>query len=85
MESEKIEKAIKKVNMYLTDPKTGKKSVTLTLLIVTFIVALIKVLISGMEFNGSNMGQFSAADFMTMVGGVGAIYGFRKHSDKDKE
>lgn len=71
--------------MYLKDPKTGKKSVTLTLLVSTFVVALLKVLISGMEYGDIKLGEFDGTQFAAMVGAVGAIYGFRKHSDKDKE
>lgn len=70
--------------MYLTDPKTGKKSATLTILMATFGVCLLKLLIAGMSYEGFSAGAFSGADFATAVGAAGAIYGFRKHSDKDK-
>jgi hypothetical protein len=69
--------------MYLKDPKTSKKSVTVTILISTFIVCLLKLLISGMSFGDFSAGTFSGADFATAVGAAGAIYGFRKHTDKE--
>lgn len=70
--------------MYLTDPKTGKKSVTLTILMATFATCLLKLLISGMSYGDFSAGTFSGADFALAVGAAGSIYGFRKHSDKGK-
>lgn len=68
--------------MYLKDPKTEKKSATLTILMATFGVCLLKLLISGMTYGDFSAGSFSGADFATAVGAAGAIYGFRKHTDK---
>lgn len=70
--------------MYLTDPKTGEKSATLTILMSTFGICLLKLLIAGMSYGEFSAGTFSGADFATAVGAAGAIYGFRKHTDKDK-
>lgn len=70
--------------MYLTDPKTGKKSATLTILMSTFGICLLKLLIAGVSYGEFSMGAFSGADFATAVGAAGAIYGFRKHTDKEK-
>jgi len=69
---------------YLKDPKTGQLSVTLTLLISTFAIALIKVLLAGITINNFSFGEFTGTDFAAMIGAVGAIYGFRKHTDKGK-
>jgi hypothetical protein len=70
--------------MYLKDPKTGKKSVTVSILMSTFAVCLLKLLLSGVSYSDFTMGVFTGADFATAVGAAGAIYGFRKHTDKDK-
>ena len=68
--------------MYLKDPKTNKKSATLTILMLTFIVCLIKLLIAGSSYGELSIGTFSGADFAAAVGAAGALYGFRKHTDK---
>ena len=70
--------------MYFKDPKTDKKSVTVTILMTTFGVCLLKLLISGMKYSDFSAGTFTGSDFATAVGAAGAIYGFRKYSDKDK-
>lgn len=67
--------------MYFKDPKTGKKSATLTILMTTFGVCLLKLLIADISFEGFNAGAFTGADFAAAVGAAGAIYGFRKHTD----
>ena len=71
--------------MYLKDPKTNKQSATLTILMATFGVCLLKLLISGMEYKGFSAGVFSGADFATAVGAAGSIYGFRKFTDKRED
>jgi len=71
--------------MWLKDPKTGKKSVTMTLLVSTFLVSLMKVLVAGMTLGAFKMSPFGGADFAAMVGSVGGIYGWRKMQDKDKD
>lgn len=70
--------------MYLKDPKTNEKSATLTILMSTFAICLLKLLIAGMTYDEFTAGPFTGADFATAVGAAGAIYGFRKHTDKDK-
>lgn len=67
--------------MYMKDPKTGEKSVTLTLLMVGFAVCLLKLLTSGMIIGTIQLGTFSGSDFATAVGALGALYAARKHSD----
>lgn len=67
--------------MYLTDPKTKEKSVTLTLLITGFVVCLLKLLTSGVSFGNMNLGAFSGSDFAIAVGSLGAIYWGRKQTD----
>jgi len=70
--------------MWLKDPKTNEKSATLTILMVTFAACLVKLLISGLEYKDFTISSFSGADFATAVGAAGALYGFRKHTDKEK-
>lgn len=69
--------------MYLKDPKTNQKSATLTILMSTFGICLLKLLIAGVSYKEFSAGAFSGADFATAVGAAGAIYGFRKHTDKE--
>lgn len=67
--------------MYMKDPKTGEKSVTLTLLLIGFSVCLLKLLTSGIIIGTIQLGSFGGADFATAVGSLGALYAARKHSD----
>lgn len=71
--------------MWLKDPKTGKKSVTLTIMISGFAVALAKLLLSGITYGEFSFAQFSGSDFAAVFGAVGAIYTARKYTDKNKE
>lgn len=67
--------------MYLTDPKTNQKSVTLTLFVVGFIVALLKLLAGGLVIGSVHMAPFSGTDFAAVTGALGAIYAARKATD----
>lgn len=69
--------------MWFTDPKTGQKSVTITVLMLTTVVALVKLLFSGISINGIQLSAFSGTDFATVLGSAGAIYAARKHTDKN--
>lgn len=71
--------------MYLKDPKTGKKSVTLTMMFSGFVVTMLKLLFAGAKYAEFSMGDFSGSDFATVMGALGAIYTARKYTDKDKE
>jgi hypothetical protein len=66
---------------WLKDPKNNTKSVTLTLLVVSFVVALIKLLMSGVTIGTTVFATFTGSDFATVVGVVGAIYWGRKFTD----
>jgi len=65
--------------MWIRDPKTKEKSVTVTLLVATWIVGAFKVLFSGMTILGMTFGQFSGVDFGALLTSVAGIYGWRKH------
>lgn len=70
--------------MWIKDPKTGEKSVTLTMMMTGFVTALGKLLLAGATVGSIKMGSFSGAEFAAVVGALGSIYAFRKHTDKDK-
>ena len=71
--------------MYLKDPKTGKKSVTMTMMIDGYCVALLKLLFAGMTYKSLTLGAFAASDFAIIIGALGALYAGRKYTDKEKE
>ncbi len=78
--------------MWMKDPKTGKKSVTLTFFTIAFIVGIIKIILAGLTLKGIitdvdiiKLGEFSGTDFAAMVGAAGSVYGFRKFTDKEKK
>lgn len=71
--------------MYLKDPKSGQKSVTMTMMVVGYIVALFKLLFAGVAYKSFSMGAFAASEFAIIIGALGALYAGRKYTDKDKE
>lgn len=64
--------------MWLKDPKTKEPSVTLTAFITGFVVAVGKLMISGIELGGFKMSQFTGTDFAAAVAALGAIYVLRR-------
>ena len=71
-----------KFNIYAIDPNTGKKSVSLTILLTTFIVCLTKLLVSGIVINGWTIPEFTATEFAIAMASVAALYWGRKHDHK---
>ena len=71
------------MRFYLKDPKTSQPSVTLTMMLVGFLVLIFKLLTSGMVIHGIHFGIFTGSDFGVALGALGAIYGFRKHTDHE--
>ena len=67
--------------MWLIDPKTGEKSVTLTILVGVCIIASVKLLLSGVPIGKFTVEKFSGYDFAIVVGAVGALYWGRKNTD----
>lgn len=63
------------------DPDTKKPSVTMTAFVLGFIVATLKLLISGLEIEGLKMAAFDGSDFAMVVAALGGIYTLRRHSD----
>lgn len=68
--------------MWIKDPKTGEVSVTLTFFVGGFVVALLKLLLSGITIHHFTLSPFTGGDFAAVVGALGAIYTARRHSDK---
>lgn len=69
------------MKVWIKDPKTGKLSVTLTLLVVGFAGALGKLVAAGTQWGSTTMGPFSGADFAAVMAALGALYWGRKHTD----
>ena len=67
--------------MYLRDPKSGEKSVTLTAFVAGFAVATLKLLVAGLTIKGFSMAQFSGVDFAAVTGALGAVYYARRKDD----
>lgn len=72
--------------MWIKDTK-GEKSATLTITVATVGIALLKLLLSGMEVKGINFGDFSGTDFAAVVTPVFGLYWGRRNMTigKDKE
>lgn len=68
------------MNLWLKDPKTKEPSVTLTLLVTGFIVAVLKLLVSGITLQTITLSQFAGGDFATVVGSLGALYWGRRNA-----
>lgn len=67
--------------MYLKDPKTGEPSVTMTMMVIGFVIASIKYLSAGVVVGSVTLGASTGGDFAAVIGALGAIYAARKHSD----
>ncbi len=63
---------------YLTDPKTGEKSVTLTAFVAGFSVCIFKLLLSGITLGSLQLSAFSGIDFAAATGALGAVYVMRR-------
>lgn len=70
--------------MYIKDPISKRDSVTLTLLIVGFVVFIAKVIISDMTIGTFHFGTFSASDFSIGIASLGGLY-FGRQWTKSKE
>jgi hypothetical protein len=69
----------------MTDPNTGKKSFSRTASFLSFNVILVKFLMSGLEFKGYKIPEFSASDFTIAIGAVIGLYNVSKFVDKKKD
>jgi hypothetical protein len=71
------------MKFWVLDPKSGKPSVTLSLMVLGFCVATFKLLVSGMTIHGIAFESFSGTDFAMVVGALGALYSVKKFTNKD--
>jgi hypothetical protein len=72
---------IYKTMKWMKDPKTGKSSVSVTLLFLTTCVGLVKLLLADMTFGSIAFGAFSAIDYATLISANAGLYGWRKKQD----
>lgn len=63
------------------DPKNNSPSVTMTAFAIGFVIASLKLLVSGMELDGIKMGSFDGSDFAMVMAALGGVYTLRRHSD----
>ena len=71
--------------MWLEDPKTKEKSVTLTFFALGFVVAVVKLAFSGITIAGFQVEQFSGVDFAAVVGALGGVYALRRTKAREVE
>lgn len=69
--------------MWLKDPKTGEKSVTVTVFTATWAIALAKLLLAGLSIGSVTFGSFPGSEFAVVIGAAGSIYAARKYTDKE--
>jgi len=67
--------------MWLKDPKTGEKSVSLTAFAVGFVTLLLKLLLSGVVVKELNFGSLAASEFALAITPLAALYWGRKNTD----
>ena len=71
------------MQFYSKDPRTGQPSVTLTAFWIGFIIASVKLLLSGIAIGPITLSPFGGGDYAAAVGALGAIYVMRrKQGDK---
>ncbi len=70
--------------MYLKDPKTGEKSVSLTLFVSGFLICLTKMILSGIVIGSIQLSPFSGVDFAAAVGALGGVYALRRIPNDEK-
>jgi len=68
----------------INNVKTGKPSYVLTAFIVGVAIVNIKLLISGLDFRGFKMSDFTGIDYAASMGALGSIYSLNKHLNKQE-
>jgi hypothetical protein len=71
--------------MYLKDPKSGLPSPALTAFALGFVVAVAKLLVSGLQVDGFTLSPFTGTDFAAVVGALGAVYWAHSKDDTKPE
>jgi len=69
--------------MWLKDPRTERKSVTLSLLMSGFFLSCLKLILSDMTIRGIHFEKFSGADFALIVSTCAGLYSYRKFQKKE--
>ena len=62
----------------MNDPNSNKPSVTTTMFVIGFIVATIKLLISGLSIGGFKASDFTGVDYGAAIAALGGIYTIHK-------
>ena len=70
--------------LYFIDPKTGKHSVTLTMLVYSFGMAMVKWAFAGNTYLGHTFPDFNYSGTALILGAIYALYAGRKHTDTKK-
>ena len=71
---------------YLKDPKTKQPSVTLTAFVTGFGVAVLKLLMSGVQITATyKFPEFNGVDFASVVGALGVVYSMRRKPVETKD
>lgn len=76
--------------MWIKDPKTKEPSTTLTFFTIGFVVAIVKLTVSNIvikygELFSMTFPEFTGIAFGAVIGSLGAIYGYRKFTDRKKD
>jgi hypothetical protein len=69
------------MDKFLLSNTNGDKSLTATMFVIAFIVAIAKLLLSGMTIYGFNIPVFTASEFAMVMASAGAIYSIRRYND----
>lgn len=69
--------------LYLTD-SNGKPSITTTAFFLGFIVICVKLLLSGIEYKGIKMSDFTGTDFGIAIASLGGVYVLRNNPKENK-
>ena len=65
----------------LKDLATGKIDIVLVMFMIGFLVACVKLLLTGNTVGPITFGPFNGSDFALVIGALGGTYTLRKHSD----
>ena len=69
----------------LFNDSSGNPSLTTTAFVLGFVVAVLKLLISGLTIGSFKMDTFTGVDFAAVVGALGTVYAMRRNNSENKE
>jgi len=72
------------MNIWLKSPNNDKPSVSLTLLVATFVIGMVKLLFSDVHVGAFVMSTFTAGDFGVLITPVAALYFGRNFNNSKK-